>query len=132
MEVEVSNPEVTNGEADLGGEKKDADIQSIQDLREHARQIEKAVVNKEPRFILRALRSLPNTRRKLNPIVLRGVIANFYTKNATERDALLQWVEEPMDTEGAAVALNNAQRSFFIPNKKKFCSVFHFLHSIKN
>ncbi|MGH0158723.1 UNVERIFIED_CONTAM: hypothetical protein FKN15_036008 [Acipenser sinensis] len=40
------------------------------DIREHVKQIEKAVSGKEPRFVLRALRALPSTSRRLNPNVL--------------------------------------------------------------
>jgi hypothetical protein len=64
------------------------------DIREHARQIEKAVHNKEQRFILRVLRALPNTRRKLNGNVLRKVVNGFYTHSVQERDALLGFIEE--------------------------------------
>ena len=35
-----------------------------------------------PRFILRVLRALPVTRRKLNPVVLRTVLKTFYTADA--------------------------------------------------
>ena len=35
-----------------------------------------------PRFILRVLRALPVTRRKLNPVVLRTVLKTFYTAEA--------------------------------------------------
>ena len=41
--VEVVDPEVL---------KKDVDLTTIQEIREHARQIDKAVTSKEPRFIL--------------------------------------------------------------------------------
>ena len=64
------------------------------DIREQTRQIEKAVHNKEQRFILRVLRALPNTRRKLNGNVLRKVVTGFYTHSVPERDALLAFVEE--------------------------------------
>lgn len=97
MEVDVTSPEAQSGEGDTV-EKKDVDLQTIHDIREHTRQIEKAVQNKEPRFILRALRTLPNTRRKLNPTVLRGVILGFY-KAGADRESLLSWVEEPMEVE---------------------------------
>lgn len=109
MEVEVTNSEANNSE--IENDKKDADLITIQDLREHARQIEKAVQNKEPRFILRALRSLAYTRRKLNPIVLRGVIGGFYTKLTPDKEALLIWVEEPMDMEGTQAAIQRFKSS---------------------
>ena len=101
-DVEMKNADspTTNppaeGEADS---KKDTDLLSIQDIREHGRQIEKAVQSKEPRFILRVLRLLPSTRRKLNAIVLRGIIGGFYTHSPAEKDTLLTYVEEIMETD---------------------------------
>lgn len=82
MEV-VENVEETEA-------RKDSD--AVQELREHIKQIEKAVASKEPRFILRVLRTLPNTRRKLNPGVLRSLAAQVYPAGA-ERDAILAFVE---------------------------------------
>lgn len=73
--------------------KKEADLATIQEIREHTKQIEKAVSNKEPRFILRVLRSLPNTRRKLNPIVLRALAAQLYPAGS-EREGILTFVED--------------------------------------
>ena len=47
-----------------------------------------------PRFALRVLRSLPNTRRKLNSNVLKGIINGLYGSTLSERDALLEFVED--------------------------------------
>lgn len=73
--------------------KKDADLSAVQEIREHAKQIDKAVASKEPRFILRVLRSLPNTRRKLNPNVLRALATQLYPIGA-ERDAVVVFLED--------------------------------------
>jgi len=88
--VEMEN--VENSE-EKENEKRDADITTIQEIREHSRQIEKAVTSKEPRFILRVLRLLPNTRRKINCKVLRMVAVQIYPAGA-ERDAILNYIEE--------------------------------------
>lgn len=72
--------------------RKNADLVTIQEIRDHARQIEKAVVSKEPRFILRVLRSLPNTRRKINPFVLKSLATHLYPIGL-ERDSILVFVE---------------------------------------
>ncbi|CAG9797756.1 unnamed protein product [Chironomus riparius] len=77
--------------------KKDTDVLSVQEIREHVKLIDKAVSSKEPRFILRVLRSLPNTRRKLNPNVLRALASQLYPSN--ERDAILVYVEEATNPE---------------------------------
>ncbi|PIO40065.1 hypothetical protein AB205_0153180, partial [Aquarana catesbeiana] len=63
-------------------------------IKEHVKQIEKAVSGKEPRFVLRALRALPSTSRRLNPNVLHKAINGFFTSNATTRDWMLSFLEE--------------------------------------
>lgn len=94
---EIQDVEMENVEVDPEAVKKDADLAAIQEIREHTKQIEKAVTSKEPRFILRVLRSLPITRRKLNPIVLRGLVSQLYPGN--ERDALLVYIENAVEPE---------------------------------
>jgi 26S proteasome regulatory subunit N3 len=64
----------------------------LTDLREQLKQIEKSVLTKEPRFVFRVLRSLPNTRRKLNSLVLRRIIHSSYANAPKERDNLLNIV----------------------------------------
>ena len=76
----------------------DADSASVEEIRENAKHIEKYVLSKEPRFMLRVLRSLVSTRKKLNFKVLRKVITGFYT-SGPQRDALLAYVDEPMETD---------------------------------
>ncbi|KAL0992692.1 hypothetical protein UPYG_G00096850 [Umbra pygmaea] len=79
---------------------KELDTLTLEDIKEHVKQIEKAVSGKEPRFVLRALRALPSTSRRLNPNVLHKAVSGFYTSNATGKEFLLGFLEEPMDTEG--------------------------------
>ncbi|MGH0163743.1 UNVERIFIED_CONTAM: hypothetical protein FKN15_071316 [Acipenser sinensis] len=79
---------------------KELDTLTLEDIREHVKQIEKAVSGKEPRFVLRALRALPSTSRRLNPNVLHKAVSGFFTSHAEGRDFLLSFLEEPMDTEG--------------------------------
>lgn len=64
------------------------------DIREQVKQIEKAVSGKEPRFVLRALRALPSTSRRLNSNVLHKAISGFFTSNPSTRDFLLAFLEE--------------------------------------
>ncbi|XP_033911365.3 26S proteasome non-ATPase regulatory subunit 3-like [Acipenser ruthenus] len=79
---------------------KELDTLTLEDIREHVKQIEKAVSGKEPRFVLRALRALPSTSSRLNPNVLHKAVSGFFTSHAEGRDFLLSFLEEPMDTEG--------------------------------
>ncbi|XP_019405872.1 PREDICTED: 26S proteasome non-ATPase regulatory subunit 3 [Crocodylus porosus] len=85
-----------------GGEKqpqRELDAVTLEDIKEHVKQLEKAVSGKEPRYVLRALRALPSTSRRLNSNVLHKAINGFFTSNSTIRDFLLAFLEEPMDTE---------------------------------
>ncbi|KAB0800634.1 hypothetical protein PPYR_06374 [Photinus pyralis] len=92
-DVEMKNADSPPG-PEAGDSKRDVDLQSLIDVREQARQIEKAVTNKENRFVSRVLRSLPTTRKKLNGVVLRGLINQLYP--ALERDGLLCFLDEPI------------------------------------
>lgn len=44
--------------------------------------------------MLRALRALPSTSRRLNSNVLHKAISGFFTSNPTTRDFLLAFLEE--------------------------------------
>lgn len=78
-------------ESNLGSaNKKDSDAIVVQEIRDQIRQIEKAVATKESRFILRVLRTLSNTRRKLNNSILRS-IAYLFT-SGTERESVLSLI----------------------------------------
>lgn len=94
---EIQDVEMENVEVDPEALKKDADLAAIQEIKEHTKQIEKAVASKEPRFILRVLRTLPATRRKLNPIVLRGLVSQLYPIG--ERETISQYIEAAIEPE---------------------------------
>lgn len=79
---------------------KELDQLTLEDIKEHVKQIEKAVQGKEPRFVLRALRALPSTSRRLNPIVLYKAVIGFFTSNAAGKEFLLGFLEQPVDKDG--------------------------------
>lgn len=79
----------------------DPDVLTVEEIKDHAKHIDKYVSTKEPRFMLRILRSLVSTRKKLNFKVLRKVISGFYSNSPSVRDALLAFVDEPMDTDSS-------------------------------
>lgn len=72
-------------------QKKERDILTILEIREHIRQIEKAIVCKESRFIIRVMRSLPSTRRKINCVVLKNMAAFIYP-SGSDRDIILSLI----------------------------------------
>ena len=77
-----------------------SDLTVLEEIKEHAKCIEKFVLNKEPRFMLRVIRALIATRKKLNSRVLIKLINGFYTVSSAQRDTLLAFIEqEPMDVD---------------------------------
>lgn len=69
----------------------------FEELKEHAKQIDKSINAKEPRYILRILRSLSATRKNINATVLRRVVNVFYSNAPAQKEILLAYIEEPMD-----------------------------------
>lgn len=92
------SPETATPVVDEAAKKVERENLVFEELREHARQIEKSVNAKEQRHILRVLRSLTATRKNVNAQILRRVINSFYHSVPAQRDALLAYIEEPMDT----------------------------------
>lgn len=102
-DVEMKEAESVTSPPEVETPKPDVDAQTLEDIREHTRHIEKAVSSKEPRYILRILRSLVSTRKRLNARVLRKGITAFFTHSAQQRDILLAFIDEPMETDGQAL-----------------------------
>lgn len=63
------------------------------DIKEQVRTIEKGVNAKEPRYILRVLRGLASTRKRLNEDVLRRLIHFYYGSLSNEREALIGFLQ---------------------------------------
>lgn len=94
----------------------DPDVQTVEEIKEQGRHIEKFVLSKEPRFMLRVLRSLVTTRHKLNGKVLRKVITGFYTHSASQKDVLLSFVDEPMEMDqGTGGAKSRTSKGSSLP-----------------
>lgn len=77
-------------------------------MREYCKLIERTVVTKENRFVIRVIRSLFALRKRINSDNLKKIIVGFYTHSTKERDALLAYVPEDdasgtaMDTDSSA------------------------------
>lgn len=80
--------------------KKDPDLLTLEDIREHIRHIEKAVSTKELRYMSRVIRGLVNVRRKLNHVILRKLLQGYMVSMATQRDELVGFLDEPMESNG--------------------------------
>jgi len=83
--------EMTEATEEKVEEKKDPDLLSVEDIKEHCKLVRKSVDTKEPRFTLRVLRALPVTRRKLNSGVLRAVFKAVYASEADK--STKEWLE---------------------------------------
>merc|ERR1719500_2751757 len=86
-------------------EKKDPNLLSVEDIREHCKLIRRSVETKETRFMLRVLRALPVTRRKINPVVLRSILKTFYTAEGDKdtKDSLLKFVAPAEELDGSLI-----------------------------
>uniref|UniRef100_A0A3P8VJM1 26S proteasome regulatory subunit RPN3 n=1 Tax=Cynoglossus semilaevis TaxID=244447 RepID=A0A3P8VJM1_CYNSE len=95
QEAEQQDVEMPDEEANSAAKvPREQDSLTLEDIKEHVKQIEKAVSGKEPRFVLRALRALPSTSRRLNANVLHKAVCGFFTTNAATKDFLLGFLEE--------------------------------------
>lgn len=103
VDMKPADSESVGSPPETATTKTDSDVQTLEDIREHTRHIEKAVNSKEPRFITRILRSLLPTRKRLNARILRKVITGFYTHSTQQKEALLAYLDEPMETDGPGV-----------------------------
>lgn len=75
------------------------------DIREHCRCIERGESSKEPRYVVRVLRSLITTRKKLNTNVLQKLISIYFANPnvAKQKDVLLKLLESDEASTGAEV-----------------------------
>jgi 26S proteasome regulatory subunit N3 len=106
----------------------DSDSLTIEELKEQARQIEKSVSSKEPRFVLRVLRSLATTRKRLNAKVMRKVINGFYTHSSNQKESLLAFIDEPMDTDSVGHAFKaRSTKTAHLPLLPELDVYFHLL-----
>lgn len=75
-------------------EKSQAELDSltIEDIKEQIIILEKSIVSKEPRFVMRVLRQLASTRRRLNDSVLRQLIKNHQSDSYDFKQSLLGYL----------------------------------------
>lgn len=116
------NTMITNG---------DPDLLTLEDIKEHAKHIEKYVATKETRFMLRVLRSLVSTRKKLNHKVLRKIITGFFTQSPTTKESLLQFIDEPMETDGSLPSFKaRTSKQALLPELDVYFHLLILLHLI--
>lgn len=114
-DVEMKNANSPAAEKEKEKPKVDVDAQSIQEIKEQIKQIEKAVQTKEQRFVLRVLRALPNTRRKLTVPVLKSLISD---------SSLSTFLEDAMETDEPSGSSQSSSK----PSSKVLPEVDAYIH----
>ena len=70
-------------------------VDIFSDFKEHVKHVEKGVNSKEPHFILRVLRSLPSTRKKLNHPLLRKLIIGYFIQGIVINLVMFLFLNKP-------------------------------------
>jgi len=78
-------------EAEAPKPQSEIDALTIEDIKDHISIIEKSVVNKEPRFVLRVLRQLASTRKRLNDAVLNQLSKTYISDSYEFKGKLLSY-----------------------------------------
>lgn len=85
----VEDVDVEMKDTDAPKPQSEIDALTIEDIKDHIGIIEKSVVNKEPRFVLRVLRQLASTRKRLNDAVLNQLIKTYISDSYEFKSNLL-------------------------------------------
>lgn len=83
-DVEMKEPDAPKPQSEI-------DALTIEDIKDHISIIEKSVVNKEPRFVLRVLRQLASTRKRLNDAVLNQLTKTYISDSYEFKGKLLSY-----------------------------------------
>lgn len=99
-EVDSKKPETSTKDAPVKEVKepkevKDADTLTFEDIRENIKLIERGIQSKETRYLIRVMRTLFSTRKRLNDPVLKRLINYYYiTANVqADKEFLLSFID---------------------------------------
>lgn len=111
-------------------EKKDPALLAVEDIKEQCRFIRRSVETKEPRFVLRVLRSLPATRRKLTPTVLRTLFRSLYTNDVDKETGqeLVKFLEVAPELDQTATPSRAKSASPLCPEVDVYLSLLVLIH----
>jgi len=94
---------------------------SYEDIKEQLKQIDKSVVNKEPRYMSRVLRSVTSTRKKLNQVILLKLVSN-YALPVTKISVADKYLQLPSDfTSYSMETTDEKEKSYF--GKESLCTI---------
>lgn len=90
-ETETKKPDTTKEPASAKDQKepkevKDADTLTFEDIRENIKLIERGIQTKETRYLIRVMRTLFSTRKRLNDPVLKRLINYYYITSHVQAD----------------------------------------------
>lgn len=122
-------------------EKKDPNLLTLEDIKQHVHLIEKSVQLKDARFSARVLRSLTTTRRKLNEDVLIALVNGYYSSAsaAVEKAKLLEYLastqlESKMETDSKPLLFHprsaKASTQPLLPEVSTYISLLLLVHLI--
>ena len=88
-------------------ETKDPDTLTFDDLRENVKSIEKGIQQKENRYLVRVMRTVFSTRKRLNDPVLKRLLNYYYVTPSvqTDKEFLMTFIDTTVTSSHAAVSL---------------------------
>ena len=89
--TKIVDVDVEMKEEDTPKPQSEIDALTMEDIKEHMVIIEKSIVNKEPRFVLRVLRQLSSTRKRLNNAVLHQLCKTYISESYDFKSTLLSY-----------------------------------------
>ena len=64
----------------------------VLDIRENCRLIERTVISKETRFVIRVMRGLFNMKKEITPQLLRRIVNGYYTHSKEAKEKLMEFI----------------------------------------
>ncbi|CAH1396593.1 unnamed protein product [Nezara viridula] len=98
------------------GQQINSDKETVELIKLQVKEIEKGVLKKEPRFILRVVCTLPKTRKKLNRDVFMSVLPEYYYLH----DEVFKWIP-------SKGRITNIDENIIIPILPEIDSYLHLL-----
>jgi len=127
-----NGPTVNKKEDATGTNSKDADVLTVEDVREQIRYIEKAVATKEVNFMTRAVRSITWLRKRLNSAVITKLTAIYCQPNGqadapstVAKDCTLAFAFGGADGPGASLLSGGKP---LLPETETFLHLLYLLH----
>lgn len=116
-------------------EPQDKDLLTVEDIKDNVRNIERTVTSKEPRFVLKVLRTLVSLRGRLNDRVLLCVLQGYFPTATPTSDALKKYLHETMDTDSKALTFTrpkSGKQLIVLPETEIYIHLLLLIYLIDN